>query len=173
MAVRPLIGIAINECAQCNGVWVPGNKIETLVKRATEARSRALESDLEQVAPRKKGANPNRQRVQYRKCPVCEAFMARRNFRKASGIILDRCQEHGTWLDADELEAIARFVIEGGMGSDAARRYTLKTEIDAMKRREAAALARAVKGESIVIREERSFSSEEGGLFGLLMDILK
>ncbi len=114
MAVRALIGIAINECAECNGVWVPGNKIELLIDRAIESRKRALTSGPDEVAPRKKGANPNKQRVQYRKCPVCEAFMARRNFRKTSGIIIDRCQEHGSWLDADELEQMAGFILSGG-----------------------------------------------------------
>jgi Zn-finger nucleic acid-binding protein len=64
--------------------------------------------------PRNKGANPREQRVLYRKCPVCEAFMRRSNYRKTSGVIIDICNEHGTWLDVDELEAIAGYVISGG-----------------------------------------------------------
>jgi Zn-finger nucleic acid-binding protein len=40
--------------------------------------------------------------------------MHRRNYRKCSGVILDRCAEHGTWLDADELEQIAGFILEKG-----------------------------------------------------------
>ena len=39
--------------------------------------------------------------------------MQRRNFRKASGVIIDRCSAHGTWLDADELEQIAGFILSG------------------------------------------------------------
>ena len=40
--------------------------------------------------------------------------MLRRNFRRSSGVILDVCVEHGTWLDADELEQITGFILSGG-----------------------------------------------------------
>ncbi len=40
--------------------------------------------------------------------------MQRRNFRRSSGVIIDRCNKHGTWLDADELEQITGFVMSGG-----------------------------------------------------------
>jgi len=40
--------------------------------------------------------------------------MQRRNFRKSSGVILDVCVEHGSWLDADELEQITGFILSGG-----------------------------------------------------------
>ena len=63
------------------------------------------------------GANPAAQKVQYRKCPECQGFMQRRNFRKSSGVIIDRCHQHGTWLDADELEQIAGFILSGGRPS--------------------------------------------------------
>ena len=43
--------------------------------------------------------------------------MLRRNFRKSSGVILDVCSEHGSWLDADELEQITGFILSGGAPS--------------------------------------------------------
>lgn len=45
--------------------------------------------------------------------------MGRRNFRKRSGVIVDQCHEHGTWLDAQELERIAGFVLSGRAASAA------------------------------------------------------
>jgi Zn-finger nucleic acid-binding protein len=45
--------------------------------------------------------------------------MQRRNFRKSSGVILDICRGHGVWLDADELEQIAGFLLAGGETSAA------------------------------------------------------
>jgi Zn-finger nucleic acid-binding protein len=39
--------------------------------------------------------------------------MGRRNYRKRSGVIIDQCHEHGTWLDAHELERIAGWVLSG------------------------------------------------------------
>ena len=114
MPPRSVAEIPVNECPSCNGVWVQGDRFERLVARAVDAVRKAEQSDLPGRSPRRAGANPAAQAVRYRKCPVCEAFMQRRNYRKCSGIILDRCAPHGTWLDADELEEIAGFILEHG-----------------------------------------------------------
>jgi len=87
--------------------------------------------------------------VQYRKCPACDGFMQRANFQKRSGVIIDRCHNHGTWLDADELEAIAGFILEGGMD---AHQYMEQQRTRAQRReQDQAALERAQRGESIAI----------------------
>lgn len=113
MPVRQVGGLGLNECPQCNGLWVPEQRLEQLIARAIEARRDRPEA-LAGLTPRVKGANPAQQQVAYRKCPVCEAFMARRNFQRSSGVIIDTCGDHGTWLDADELERIAGFLVSGG-----------------------------------------------------------
>ena len=41
--------------------------------------------------------------------------MQRKNYGKRSGVIVDWCGTHGTWLDADELEQIAAFIASGGL----------------------------------------------------------
>ena len=110
-------GIGLNECRSCNGRWVAGENFDVLVSRAIEARKNASPEEMLTLKPRVTGANPATQKVQYRKCPECQDFMQRRNFRKSSGVILDRCHEHGTWLDADELEQIAGFILSGGQTS--------------------------------------------------------
>ena len=136
MPPRAIGGVGINECPQCNGLWVPDNRFDHLIAQACEA-ARKVESDLTGLSkkPRRSGGNPYRARVVYRKCPICDALMQRRNFQKRSGVIVDRCHEHGTWLDADELEQIAGFIIEGGLGAGGQREYAMRAELDAMKRR--------------------------------------
>ncbi len=114
MPICQVGGLGINECPQCNGIWVPGEKFDLLVDRSIEARKDLGAAGAASSAPRVKGDNPYTQRVEYRKCPECESFMTRKNFRKTSGVIIDRCRDHGTWLDADELERIAGFVLSGG-----------------------------------------------------------
>jgi len=113
MPPRQVAGVGFNECGSCNGLWVPGENFDLLVSRAIEARRNADPEELLRLSPRVTGSNPAAQSVQYRKCPVCDGFMHRRNFRKASGVIIDRCAAHGTWLDADELEQIAGFILSG------------------------------------------------------------
>jgi Zn-finger nucleic acid-binding protein len=114
MPPRAVGGIAVNECPGCHGLWVPGEQFEQLVGRAVDAARKAGEGGLPGRPARRAGANPASQPVRYRKCPVCEAYMQRRNYRKCSGVILDCCHAHGTWLDADELEEIAGFILERG-----------------------------------------------------------
>jgi Zn-finger nucleic acid-binding protein len=113
MPPRQVGGVGINECGSCNGLWVPGDSFELLVNKAIDARKNADPEALVTLKPRVTGSNPAAQKVQYRKCPECDGFMHRRNFRKASGVIIDRCAAHGTWLDADELEQIAGFILSG------------------------------------------------------------
>jgi Zn-finger nucleic acid-binding protein len=114
MPVRQIGGVAINECPECNGVWASEEKFDLLVNRAVESTRSTDPEKLNRIKPRVKGSNPLHQQVRYRKCPECDAFMQRRNFRKTSGVILDRCSQHGTWLDADELERIGGFILSGG-----------------------------------------------------------
>jgi Zn-finger nucleic acid-binding protein len=110
-----LVGdVRISECSSCNGLWVPEDRFDQLMARALEAREKADPVTLQSLNPRMTGANPAAQGVQYRKCLVCKELMRRRNFRKTSGVIIDRCHRHGTWLDADELERIAGFLQSGG-----------------------------------------------------------
>ena len=118
MAASEVAGLLVHECPKCHGLWAPDDVFGSLVDRATTvARERAARG--EEAAPRVEGGNPAAQGVEYRRCPACDALMGRRNFRKRSGVIVDRCHEHGTWLDAHELERIAGFVLSGRAASAA------------------------------------------------------
>lgn len=116
MPPRLVGGVGVNECLSCHGLWAPGESFDLLVSRAIDARQQASPAELHALKPRVTGSNPTRQGVQYRNCPECDVHMARRNYRKKSGVIIDTCSEHGVWLDADELEQIAGFILSGAAG---------------------------------------------------------
>ncbi len=40
--------------------------------------------------------------------------MTRINFERISGILVDRCRDHGIWFDATELDAALRWIKLGG-----------------------------------------------------------
>jgi Zn-finger nucleic acid-binding protein len=40
--------------------------------------------------------------------------MMRVNFERISGILIDRCREHGFWFDATELDGVLRWIKLGG-----------------------------------------------------------
>lgn len=59
-------------------------------------------------------SRPPMRRPQYRRCPACHQLMARKNFYRVSGILVDQCPDHGTWFDRGELKAAADFLRSGG-----------------------------------------------------------
>jgi Zn-finger nucleic acid-binding protein len=118
MQVRAVGGVAIQECPECNGLWVPGDQFDALVNKAIEAQKKRPTSGL--AAPKKHSPYSVDVKVQYRKCPACKGHMSRKNFGKRSGVIVDWCSKDGTWLDADELEQIAGFIMKGGLQASGA-----------------------------------------------------
>lgn len=112
MTARTIAGTLVQECLACNGMWVTADAFDTLVKRAAGAARRRPTHGLGGDAPHARTIDT---RVVYRCCPVCRMQMVRRNFGRTSGVIVDWCGRHGTWLDADELEQVAAFVLAGGL----------------------------------------------------------
>ena len=111
MAIRTVGGVWVRECAKCNGLWVPGERLDALIERAADrARERAASGVARPAGPRTVSTS-----FAYRSCPVCAHRMHRKNFGRRSGVIVDWCGAHGTWLDKDELEQIAGFIAAGGL----------------------------------------------------------
>jgi Zn-finger nucleic acid-binding protein len=118
MSPRAVAGEALDECTSCQGLWIPEGRLEQLVERARKAQEATSGSRPGIPAPRVRSGNPAVQRVEYRRCPECDAQMQRRNFWRSSGIIVDVCRRHGTWLDPNELEQIAGFVLAQERNAD-------------------------------------------------------
>jgi len=118
LTARSLAGIWVEECAMCLGLWAPGDVLDRLVERARERR-RAGGARPAGPARRERHA-AWQAAVSYRRCPECGVRMQRRNFGRRSGVVVDWCASHGAWLDANEMEDIAAFVLEGGLDAGAA-----------------------------------------------------
>lgn len=174
MTTRCVGGLEIQECPKCFGLWAPENRFDALVDRATAA---AMENGLEgeTSAPRVDGGNPLDNALEYRQCPACDALMNRRNFQKRSGVIVDRCHEHGTWLDAHELERIAGFVLSGRAERASALEGKMKASRDKSAAREASFRVQTSSLESrseySVFGSRQKFSAVET-IFDLLTGIL-
>ena len=180
MPSRALGQFAINECPSCNGIWCAAGSFEALVKKALDSKRSSVTGEIEFV-PRARGANPAGQGVAYRKCPECDAFMQRKNFRKSSGVIIDRCHSHGTWLDADELEQIAGYLLSGGRPK--AERFMRETDAQAQEQFLAARRDRiaAESGQNMtsvamrrvtMTRSRHDTSSTRDGVLGLIASLL-
>lgn len=108
-------GFAALECTTCAGLWLGESVFETLETRERETAAPAADAKTlrEEIRSRPRVAPPKGGPF-YRPCPVCKTAMTRQNFSKISGILLDRCPDHGIWFDATELEASLRWIQIGG-----------------------------------------------------------
>lgn len=50
--------------------------------------------------------------IGYVACPRCGELMARRNFGRTSGILVDTCKKHGIWLDRGELRRVVDYLAQ-------------------------------------------------------------
>jgi Zn-finger nucleic acid-binding protein len=176
LAVRGVGGVWVRECAKCNGLWVPGDRFESLVQRALEAARKRTELGVAAPAPKRQSVDP---KFRYRHCPACKGTMHRKNYGKRSGVIVDWCGTHGTWLDADELEQIAAFIASGGLRDAAPSPTPGLTEGPRMTAEQWKATA-AVEQMLQKERDQRDRNERWGGsvtssrsLLGLLVDLLR
>jgi Zn-finger nucleic acid-binding protein len=103
----------VDECPSCSGMWVEVSAFDRIVNQQVERKDKKYRGEGAHGRPVRSELEP--QEVVYLKCPVCGGLMHRRNFARASGVIIDECKKDGIWLDADELGKIAAFVVSGGL----------------------------------------------------------
>lgn len=60
-----------------------------------------------------------------RSCPICDALMTSAHEK---GVLIDICQEHGMWLDKDELRAIVKRCQESELVSELKAREAAEKE---------------------------------------------
>ncbi|MDQ7779651.1 MAG: zf-TFIIB domain-containing protein [Planctomycetota bacterium] len=120
-------GIEVDVCETCGGSWFDCGELNRLLQKHAKIYS------YDEVREIRKVIGPPHQiteRVQYVKCPVCNHLMNRTNYGKFSGVIVDRCRDHGIWLDKGEFEKISDFVAKGGLELE----KIAKTEEDSQTR---------------------------------------
>jgi Zn-finger nucleic acid-binding protein len=106
--------LAVLECGVCAGLWLGSDVFRTLEDRARKIAPEnpdpiALRDEVKARARTPQGSGPA-----YRPCPACQKRMNRINFERVSGILVDRCRDHGIWFDAAELDAVLRWIKLGG-----------------------------------------------------------
>ena len=106
-------GAKIQRCLGCNGLWLNPGDLQGMVDPPADDGKAAL--NVAQMRRTIQSMVPPAETQRYRKCPVCEAVMRRRNFGDRSGVILDECKSHGVYLDAGEFDAIEVFIRLGGL----------------------------------------------------------
>ena len=111
-------------CGDCGGIWISNSVFAKLEKMFDEAVSGAAKGGASTQPKardfRQKMKNPDIQQA-YRFCPQCGRQMSRRNYKKISGVVIDRCLADGVWFDAGEFEQVLLFLKAGGL--EASRQF--------------------------------------------------
>lgn len=148
------------DCASCGGQFLDHLRLRDLLEQALA---------IGEASPRPyTPSNPALERVRYRRCPICQQLMNRRNFGRSSGIIVDICTGHGTWFDSGELSRVIAFAESGALAR--ARRDEAARERAAQRSLGAPALVSAPAPTSVIA--PATALDVCLGLLGSLADVL-
>jgi Zn-finger nucleic acid-binding protein len=101
----------IERCDECLGLFFDPNELEALLEASVTNVFSIMRSQLDAI---KTTATAGDHEAFYIKCPVCGKIMNRVNFGTTSGVIVDRCKDHGVWLDGGELRHLLEWMKAGG-----------------------------------------------------------
>jgi Zn-finger nucleic acid-binding protein len=122
-------------CASCGGSFLDHATFADLV---TVARAKVDPSVPWSQPARHARPGASETSIRYVRCPDCHEPMSRMNFGRRSGVILDACKAHGTWVDVGELDRALDFVRAGGLETE-------ELLASPSERGEAAAMARTAQ----------------------------
>lgn len=117
----------IERCETCFGLFFDPGELEALLQ--------ALVHDVNEIDHRgldaiNVGRASNQYPISYIKCPVCAELMNRVNFGAKSGVVVDRCKQHGVWLDGGELRQLLEWMKLGGQMLEQERQERLRRETE-------------------------------------------
>ncbi len=101
----------IERCNECLGLFFDSGELETLLKVSVKNVYDINHARLNNINDTFRRED---YKVSYIKCPVCSDIMNRVRFGYKSGVIVDKCNEHGIWLDAGELRHLFEWMKAGG-----------------------------------------------------------
>jgi Zn-finger nucleic acid-binding protein len=115
----------IERCDSCFGLFFDPNELEALLEATV---NNVYTIDKQRLDAIKGSSGNGEQGAFYVKCPVCSSIMNRVNFGATSGVIVDRCKEHGIWLDGGELRHLFEWMKAGGKLLQQEREERQRTE---------------------------------------------
>jgi len=95
--------VEIDKCDKCAGSWLDlGEMVKIIEKQESEFSHELIEGTLKSAF----SGLPEEEIESSKNCPHCQKTMQPVNYSYSSGIILDRCSEHGVWLEHEEIEKV-------------------------------------------------------------------
>jgi len=124
----------VEKCPTCYGLFFDNFELERLLEASVKHH---YWIDYQKVhallqSPRHKD------KVSYRRCPICFELMRRQNYMEHSGVIMDVCHKDGIWLDAGEFKQIQEWMQLGGHNNPSRKKIDHKVLQEQAKMRKRA-----------------------------------
>jgi len=159
----------LERCDECLGLFFDPGELEAVLEASV---SNVFEINRSKLGQLNESGSGNKLPVTYIKCPVCAVIMNRVNFGVRSGVVVDRCREHGIWLDGGELRQLCEWMKAGGKLLDQERQEQLKTERAREKRQLHSQPAMADGYDSFDIYSE-TLKKQDPDLFAIIFKAIR
>lgn len=155
----------IEKCETCHGLFFDPGELDALLDKEVGT---ITEVDYQRLTALTEHAV--RQPVEYRNCPVCDRMMNRVNFGNRSGVVVDRCRDHGVFLDAGELRQLIDWRKAGGqcLHDKAKEQAARRKEKEQIRRQVSAAYSQG----SSSFSHQPVYQSNELNIAGVLVGLI-
>lgn len=92
-------GVEIDFCDSCWGCWLDNGEFSAIIESRDMEFSEAEKAKVLDVMSASK-PGPRGQIL----CPRCQNFMEQVQYSESVRLLVDRCPDHGVWLDAGEIK---------------------------------------------------------------------
>ncbi len=94
-------GVEVDMCDGCWGFWLDSGELEELI----EKRDLTFTPEERAVILDVRGASKTGPTAPAA-CPVCRKTMRRVHYDSVVHLVIDRCPDHGVWLDTGEIKKV-------------------------------------------------------------------
>jgi len=160
----------IERCDDCLGLFFDPGELEALLQATVSNVFTINRKQLDNINNARRSSDYG---VSYVRCPVCTTVMNRVNFGAKSGVIVDRCPDHGIWLDGGELRQLFEWTKAGGGLLEKERQERQKQEAEQKNKRRAAAQPSGGIGSLEREADRGLFGEQEPDLLQLLQKVVR
>ena len=96
--------IIIHRCRECDGIFLSEKALEDAIRHQIGVVHKVDRSLLRFILDHPRQATEHNRT--FRSCPVCNRPMHKGIYAAVSGVLIDKCPEHGIWLDSGELQQL-------------------------------------------------------------------
>lgn len=108
-------GVPVRICSGCQAAFFPPKALERIFDKLRDATEDLDWNEVvKELRDPRKASGLSKKDVRYRNCPDCDQPMSRVNYGNTSGIMLERCGKHGTWVEQHVFADVSDWISRGG-----------------------------------------------------------